>query len=221
MQCRSMCGASKVVDDISERSFSFNMRTRDAEKEKAIRKNAFKLFFKEGFSGFSMQKLARAAQVSPATLYIYFKDKDDLIMQLYKEELHKMNEAMLEGFDAEMPFAEGLRVQWLNRARYIMANSLQAHFLEQVRYTPYHDTAMNAIDQNFLNQMRHFVRNSIQNGELADVPVEVYWSIAFSPLYQLIKFDLHGVSFPGNKKFRLTEERIFETFSLVLKALTP
>ncbi|MBN8856321.1 MAG: helix-turn-helix transcriptional regulator [Sphingobacteriales bacterium] len=30
---------------------------------------------REGFDGFSMQKLARAAGVSPTTIYIYFKDK--------------------------------------------------------------------------------------------------------------------------------------------------
>ena len=41
------------------------------------------MFVKGGFNGFSMQKLAKAANVSPATIYIYFKDKEDLIQQLY------------------------------------------------------------------------------------------------------------------------------------------
>ena len=83
------------------------MRRRDVEKERLIRENAFKMFFEEGFSGFSMQKLAKASGVSPATLYIYFKDKDDLIMQLYAEEMQNMTSATLEGFEASMPFAEG------------------------------------------------------------------------------------------------------------------
>ncbi len=197
------------------------MRPRDEDKERTIREQAFKIFFEEGFGGFSMQKLARAAGVSPATLYIYYKDKDDLIMQLYTEEMAKMTEASLVGFDASMPFAEGMRIQWLNRARYFLANPYQAHFLEQVRYTPFHDRAMNAIHPQFIKQMKCFVRNAISNGELVDVPVEIYWSLAFSPLYQLLKFDLHGVSFPGTPRFRFNEKTMLRTLDLVLKALKP
>lgn len=197
------------------------MRRQDEEKKRLIRENAFQIFFKEGFGGFSMQKLARAAGVSPATLYIYYKDKDDLIMQLYTEEMAKMTEASLVGFDASMPFAEGMRIQWLNRARYFLANPYQAHFLEQVRYTPYHDRAMNAIHPQFIKHMKCFVRNAISNGELVDVPVEIYWSLAFSPLYQLLKFDMHGVSFPGTPRFRFNEKTMLRTLDLVLKALKP
>lgn len=213
--------SGKSVAGKSERSFSYAMRRRDVEKERLIRENAFKMFFEEGFSGFSMQKLAKASAVSPATLYIYFKDKDDLIMQLYAEEMQKMTSATLEGFEASMPFAEGLRIQWMNRARYFLANPYQAHFLEQVRYTPFHDRAMGVIDPHFLKQMKGFVHNAIRNGELVDVPVEIYWSVAFSPLYQLIKFDLHGVSFPGIPRFKLNEKSMLKALELVLKALKP
>jgi AcrR family transcriptional regulator len=197
------------------------MRRRDPEKGRVIRENAFRMFFEEGFSGFSMHKLAKASGVSPATLYIYFKDKDDLIMQLYAEEMQKLTSATLKGFDASMPFAEGLRIQWMNRARYYLANPYPAHFLEQVRYTPFHDRAMNLIDPHFLKQMKTFVNSAIRNGELVDVPVEIYWAVAFAPLYQLIKYDLHGVSFPGRPRFRLNKKSMNRALDLVLKALKP
>ena len=51
------------------------MRTRDEKKEHAIRRRALEIIVERGFDGFSMQKLAKAAGVSPATLYIYFKDR--------------------------------------------------------------------------------------------------------------------------------------------------
>lgn len=50
--------------------------------EKAIREKVLAMIVKEGFDGLSMRKLANAAGVSPATIYVYFKDRDDLIMQL-------------------------------------------------------------------------------------------------------------------------------------------
>lgn len=197
------------------------MRPRDQEKEQNIREKAFEMFFQLGFSGFSMQKLAKAAQVSPATLYIYFKDKDDLILKLYSEEMKKMTDATLDGFQPNLPFAEGLKIQWLNRARYIRANPLPAHFLEQVRYTPYHDQAMTIIDPEFLSQMKCFISLAIENGQLVKIPVEIYWAIAFAPLYQLLKFELHGVSISGQTRFSLDDEKLTTTLEMVLAALKP
>jgi AcrR family transcriptional regulator len=150
------------------------MRSRDPEKERLIRENALKLFFKEGLEGFSMQKLARASSVSPATLYIYFKDKNDLILSIYREEMQKMSDYALRGFDPEMPFAEGLRVQWKNRALYYMEHPLPSHFLEQIRYTPFHEQAAKLADPVFLHAMRTFMENAVKRRELARLPLEVF-----------------------------------------------
>src|SRR6187402_705695 len=109
------------------------MRKRDEQKEQTIREKALQMIVKQGFDGFSMQKLAKAAGVSPATIYIYFKDKEDLILQLGIEESKKMAEVTLVNFDPSMSFSEGLRVQWMNRARYCMQNPDQMYFLEQMR----------------------------------------------------------------------------------------
>lgn len=197
------------------------MRPRNQEKEQIIREKAFEMFFQLGFSGFSMQKLAKAAQVSPATLYIYFKDKDDLILKLYAEEMQKMTDATLEGFDPNLTFAHGLKIQWLNRARYIRSNPLPAHFLEQVRFTPYHDQAMRIIDPHFLNQMKCFIQQAIENSQLAKIPVEIYWAVAFAPLYQLLKFELHSVSFAGSEPFIFDDQKLMTTLEMVIAALKP
>src|ERR1043165_8078268 len=53
----------------------------------------------EGLDGFSMQKLAKAAKVSPATLYIYYKDREDLIMRIAIEITNDLLEASINGFD--------------------------------------------------------------------------------------------------------------------------
>jgi AcrR family transcriptional regulator len=119
------------------------MRTRDELKEGSIRQKALEMAVKEGFDGLSMQKLAKAAGVSPATIYIYFKDRDDLILQLWLEEVQKMAVATLEGFDPSMGFEEGLKIQWLNRARFCMENPMSMHFLEQIKFSPYHETEKN------------------------------------------------------------------------------
>lgn len=198
------------------------MRTRDEKKRLAICQKALKMIVEKGFDGLSMQKLARAADVSPATIYIYFKDRDDLILQLWKEEMKKMTTVTLEGFDPEMSFEEGLRIQWMNRAKYCLEYPLSMHFMEQIKYSPYHALTLKQMDQTFLLAMRNFVHNAIRRKELIKLPVEVYWSIAFAPLYQLVKFHMAGRGLAsGTEKFVLDNKIMNQTLEVVIKALRP
>jgi AcrR family transcriptional regulator len=197
------------------------VRTRDPKKERAIRQRALAMIVDHGFDGLSMQKLAKAAGVSPATIYIYFKDRDDLILQMYAEEMGKMAAATLKGFDPEMRFDAGLRVQWNNRAQYFLKHPTQMHFLEQIKFSPLHAQAVKSTDGTFVNSMRTFVMNAIKRKELIRVPVEVYWSVAFAPLYNLVKYHMHGVGLPGTGTFVLNEKILTQTLDLVLKALKP
>jgi TetR/AcrR family transcriptional repressor of multidrug resistance operon len=196
------------------------MRVRDPEKEHAIREAALDMIVERGFDGLSMQKLARAAGVSPATIYIYFKNRDGLIVSLWREESNKMADFTLAGFDPAMCFAEGLRMQWFNRARYFMAHPKRMHFMEQMRYSPFHarETMRHS---RFADMMCAFVEGCIERGELIRIPVEVYWAVAFAPLYQLVKFHMHGRGVASTGPFALDDDILKQTLGLVLKALTP
>jgi AcrR family transcriptional regulator len=196
------------------------MRVRDESKVEAIYQQALKMIVEEGFDGLSMQKLARAAGVSPATIYIYFKDRDDLLLQLYQLESDKYFEYVLKGFDPEMDFATGLSVQWKNRARYIIDHPDKAHFMEHFKYTPLHQKCVVSRDERFKDAMQRFVTKAIENKELVKMPVEVYWSMAFAPLYNLMRWDKLGRSV-GGMAFSLTDEMLQQTLTLVLKALRP
>jgi AcrR family transcriptional regulator len=197
------------------------VRARDPKKERDIRAKALDTIVRQGFDGLSMQKLAKEVGVSPATIYIYFEDRDDLILTLYREESRKMAEATLAGFDPGASFAAGLRVQWKNRARYCLENPREAHFLEQIRHSPFHAHDEPSKGRDFIEAMRAFCRGAIERGELVRVPVEVYWSVAFAPLYQLLKFHLHGRGLSGTPRFVLDEKLMDQTLDLVVKALTP
>jgi AcrR family transcriptional regulator len=196
------------------------MRTRDENKEQAIRQGAIEMIAREGLDNFSVNKLARAAGVSPATLYIYYRDRDDLIVQLCQEVSVRMLETSLKDFDPDMHFDEGLRVQWINRLAHFTNYPLEVQFIEHVRYSPYYTKVAKMLNERFRDVMGKFVHNAIRRKELLELPFEVYWSVAFAPLYQLIKFHTQGNSMTG-EKFSLTDELLMQTLKLVLKALKP
>ncbi len=66
----------------------------EAKEERAKYKKEFRreildaardLFVNEGFEKFSMCKLAEKIEYSPTTIYLYFKDKDDLLFAICEE----------------------------------------------------------------------------------------------------------------------------------------
>ena len=95
------------------------------------------------------------------------------------------------------------------------------HFLEQIKYSPYAEECMKRMDKQFPSIMGQFIHNAIKRKELLKVPTEVYWCVAFAPLYQLVKMHMLGRGVPATEKFVLDNKTINQTFKLVLKALTP
>ena len=84
------------------------MRVRDELKESAIREKAMEMIVAEGFDGLSMQKLAKAANVSPATIYIYYKNREDLLNSLYNTVNDTFARVALEKFSPDLMLEEGL-----------------------------------------------------------------------------------------------------------------
>lgn len=196
------------------------MRTRDENKERVIRQKAMEMIVREGLDRFGINKLAKAAGVSPATIYIYYKDKDELIRRLSLDTTTEMLADSLRNFDPEMHFEEGLKVQWLNRASYFLKHPLEVQFIEQIRYSPYYDEIGSILIKKFGEVMGQFKHNAIKRKEVVELSFEAYWSVAFAPLYQLIKFHTQKTSFAG-RKFKLTNKIMMETFGRVVKAFQP
>ncbi|MCU0324159.1 MAG: TetR/AcrR family transcriptional regulator [Spirosomaceae bacterium] len=59
------------------------MRTKDEEKERLILESALSIIAKTGLAGLRMSDLAKEAKLATGTVYIYFKDKDQLVRKLY------------------------------------------------------------------------------------------------------------------------------------------
>ena len=196
------------------------MRPRDENKELLIRQKAIEMVVENGLGGFSVNKLAKAAGVSPATIYIYYKDKDDLITKLCVDVAGKMMDYSFKDFSPGMDFAVGLKIQWQNRMEYFISYPAEMEFIEIMRYTHFYEEVSKRLTTTFGLILGPFMENSIQKKQLIPLPFEVYWSIAFAPLYQLIKYHYQGKSY-ANSSFELNEELMEQTLGLVLKALKP
>ncbi|HET7002214.1 MAG TPA: TetR/AcrR family transcriptional regulator [Puia sp.] len=196
------------------------MRTRNAEKEELVRQEAIEMLVRDGFQGFSMNRLAQACGISVATLYIYYRDKDDLIQKIGAEIGKQFMAKTLQDFDPEMSFAEGLKRQWENRAAFAIKFPKEVACYEIIRRSRHGDDIVEESLKGFKKTMGDFTHNAITNKELLPVPVEVFWSMAYGPLYTLLRFHEEGKSI-GGRPFKFSKKIMEETFQLVLKSLTP
>ena len=193
------------------------MRTRNTDKEQLVKDQAIRMIVKDGLEGFSMNRLAKACKISVATLYIYYKDRDDLILRIAMEEGKKMGDAMVGALDPDASFERGLRAQWESRSSFLMENPLLMSFFEQLQTSTYHVKFMGSFAKSRA-VIGKFMENVIRRGELEAMPFEVYWSVAFSPLMSLIRFHHQGKSI-GGKPFKMTDQVLWKTFDLVLQSL--
>ena len=95
------------------------MRRRDDDKERRIKEAVIQLILTEGWNGTSISKIARLAEVSPATVYVYFDSKEDMLQDIYREYSEDVYGYLLSGIRPGMRPDEMLDVLIRGYYRYI------------------------------------------------------------------------------------------------------
>ncbi|MBC9929723.1 TetR/AcrR family transcriptional regulator [Chitinophaga qingshengii] len=195
------------------------MRVKDEQKAVLIREKAIEMIVREGFDGLSMHKLAKAVGISVSTIYIYFKNREEMLNQLYIDAMALFSRETMRGFDPDMDFEAGLWLQWQNRYRFIRQYPLYYQFSEQFRNSPLIYQTDNRIDD-FRHSMRQFHANALRRKQIPDLPVEIYWALAYGPFYILAGFHLQNAALAG-KPFKLHETLLKQTFDRAILSLKP
>lgn len=198
------------------------MRIRDVDKEKLVIETAIDQIVRDGFQGFSMNKLAKACSISVGTLYIYYKDKDDLIQKIGAIIALKFFTSTVKDFSSEMSFEEGLWRQWENRANFTMKYPKEVAFFEIIKHSPHSETILDSIKEfaDFRKIMSEFIDNGLRKNEIVPMTFEAFWSVAYGPLYTLLNMHTEGKSM-GGKPFKLTKDIMKEAFKGTVKGLKP
>lgn len=92
--------------------------------------------------------------------------------------------------------------------------------MELLTHSSYSESILEQSLLDFKITMGTFFKNAVEKKELVPVSKEVFWSIAYGPLYSLLRFERDGKNFGGGP-FKLNQKTTDEAFELVLKALTP
>jgi len=77
------------------------MRDRTADKHQLILDAAVKVFAEKGFFLSKVSEIAREAGVADGTIYLYFKNKDDLLISIFEEKMREVISRFRDEIDKE------------------------------------------------------------------------------------------------------------------------
>jgi AcrR family transcriptional regulator len=106
-------------------------RTKSNEKRIALLNATLHLVNNNGFHDAPMSKIAKMADVSPATIYIYFENKQDLINKLYLETKASFSDYAFKDYLPNQPLKNGFELIWRNIANFKLNQVEEANFLSQ------------------------------------------------------------------------------------------
>ena len=112
------------------------MRRKDDEKEKSIKEAVIKLILEQGFHGTSISKIAKEAGVSPATVYIYYENKEVMLQDIYLEYSEEIFDYLLGKLYNEMDGHELIEMLTRGYYTYIQENGEIFHFVDQFSSCP-------------------------------------------------------------------------------------
>lgn len=112
------------------------------DKKQALLQATLTLVNNHGFHNAPMAKIAKLAGVAPATIYLYFENKQDLINKLYLEVKKYFSDAAFANYDETMSVKKGFEIIWNNIAHYKLNTISEANFLSQCDTSPMIDEAI-------------------------------------------------------------------------------
>ena len=161
------------------------MRRKDEFKQDAITQATVKLVNKIGFVSSSVSKIAKEANVSPATIYIYYKNKEELLVSTYINIKKNMGTAVLNDFNPDEPIRDILKKVWFNMFDYISKHGAYFQFTEQFSNSPYSELVDKKEVEKSFAPMIAVLLKGIEQKIIKDVDHDMLATFIFYPIITL------------------------------------
>ena len=106
------------------------IKNRNGEKYHRIIAAATKVFARKGFFLAKVSDIAKEAQVADGTIYLYFENKDDILISLFEEQMKAVLENMVQQISQEQDAIKKIEKFALTHLRLIELNKNMAEIIQ-------------------------------------------------------------------------------------------
>ncbi|MCX7549605.1 TetR/AcrR family transcriptional regulator [Xanthomarina sp. F2636L] len=175
------------------------------DKRNALIKATIELVNNNGFHATPMSKIAKMAKVSPATIYLYFENKQDLVNKTYIEVKAEYTDYVFANYKESMSVKTGFETIWKRIAEFKLNEYEHAMFLAQCDNTPMIDEPSLKEGIKHLQPLLDLWERGKQEGIIKPVSNYLLYAYAVSPLSFLMIAQKRGA-------FQLDKEQIEEAY---------
>ncbi|MFT6065809.1 MAG: AcrR family transcriptional regulator [Paraglaciecola sp.] len=152
------------------------------DKRNALIKATIELVNNNGFHATPMSKIAKMAKVSPATIYLYFENKQDLVNQTYIEVKAAYTAYAFATYHLNMPVEEGFETIWKRIADFKLKDCENAMFLAQCDNTPMIDEPSRQEGIKHLEPLLELWARGKKEGIIKPISDYLLYAYAINPL---------------------------------------
>ena len=175
------------------------------DKRAALLNATLTLVNNHGFHNAPMSKIAQLAGVAPATIYLYFENKQDLVHQLYLDVKEDFSKNAFEGYHEDLSVKEGFKIIWFNIAGYKLSQIKQANFLSQCDNSPMIEEKIRVEGLKNLQPLLELWERGKKEGIIKPLSAYVLYAFTINPLSFLLEMQERGI-------YTLTEQEKSDTF---------
>ncbi|MGX2966623.1 TetR/AcrR family transcriptional regulator [Ursidibacter sp. B-7004-1] len=151
------------------------------------------LMAENGVQYLSTHKIAKQAGVSVGTIYLYFKDKDDLLNQLILYLFSQFNQAIEKQYDETLPLFEQYRALWLAKFEFMSNNLNIVKNMYQYESLPqFRELLRHCFESEHLPWNR-FIKRGLKQGVIVDLPLQILYAMSMKVpqdlIYQQLSLD--------------------------------
>ena len=161
------------------------MRVKDELKQDALFNATIKLVNEIGFVASSVSKIAHEAEISPATIYVYYENKEDLIVSTYIDIKQRLSKAILQDFDDSLPIRDILKNLWINMFKYIDSHPNYIQFSEQFANSPYSSLVNKPEVEGYFEPILRVLNRGIEEKIIKNVCFDILATFIFYPIMTL------------------------------------
>ena len=163
------------------------------DKKSALLNATLTLVNNHGFHNAPMAKIAKLAGVSPATIYLYFENKQDLINSLYLEVKKSFSDLAFQGYEETMSVKKGFEMIWFNIAHYKLTSISEANFLSQCDTSPMIDEAIRIEGLKNLQPLLDLWKRGKSEGIIKPISDYVLYAHTIYPLSFLLEMQQRNI----------------------------
>lgn len=183
------------------------MKVKDEKKASLIYNATLNLVEQHGLAGIKMGDIAKEAGMATGTLYIYFKNKEELINTLFLECRKAAANSYFKGYELGSEFRENFRTIWMNMSWYKSRNIKETIFIEQCYHSPYITESTHEVIRQLFDPLFELLERGKKEGVIKEVETFLLISYVVGISNEIVK----TIHYRGDT---LTQELVDTIFSL-------